>query len=917
MDCLSRNYLVLPARLWEARMTVHERSSQDRPQKLAERHAWRAIPRLPRTYVPRRRLWGQLELVTEAAVTVVVAPAGAGKTLGVAGWLQSDSHRSTVGDDAGRLSAVMWITADSSWDKQRLGELLEDSPHGDHTIDSEKQGRQSQPLIVIDDAHKLPLSALRLIHHRLDTAPQSIHLLLLSRWDLLMGNLGPELLGNLTTIRGDFLRLDDQETGALIRFHADTDDLELITAIHRQARGWCAVVVLTARAIGAMPDPRAAWQQLISDRLQIADRVVSEVFSTLSFQERHLLLCIAPGEVTTVENAVQLTRDDRAGEILETLESTGLLVTRVDQPRDGSTGDARYRIHPLLAEVVRRRLSVGGVDVQQAQATVERAARLDIDRGDVTAAFDRLVAINAFHSAVDLLASDGLTIWAQGKGAAINKLCQAHPDIVARQPDVWFVVAIERWSDGDVTSAQRWMNRVLKEFGDDPLYAVRAACLRLMLARLGTEPVHAAAGNAQRLLITLQGTIRDVRPVDTAELALLCTEVGITQNWLGDLAHAESNLRAGIGLYRSRGMAIPAASAMSHLAFTEYMSGREHIARQVANEALAATVDSAVPQRFVSARASLVLALCRFLDLPWTTEPRPDNPLSETHHPADHCTMFWFRINAARQRVVRGDIDGAARSLDMPLNLPVLSGLPDHLSVALVVERAFIAVIAGDEALIKELQHQLASSAFVGEAALLGGLRADIRGDRHEALAMFNVAVDDMTFTQLGARAVALTCECQLLDVRGDRDQALQRLQLATAETAVRRNASAFLGWVRLGSPLKPLMDELQRRAPTPWVHELADATASQPSVASLFAARTPTPVERLNVPSELIIPMLSAREREVLLELARGSTYADIGANLFVSENTVKTHVSSLYAKLGATRRSEALAIGRSLHLL
>ena len=54
-----------------------------------------------------------------------------------------------------------------------------------------------------------------------------------------------------------------------------------------------------------------------------------------------------------------------------------------------------------------------------------------------------------------------------------------------------------------------------------------------------------------------------------------------------------------------------------------------------------------------------------------------------------------------------------------------------------------------------------------------------------------------------------------------------------------------------------------------------------------------------------------------MLHELARGSTYADIAANLFVSENTVKTHVSSLYAKLAVNRRSAALAVARSIDLL
>ena len=66
-----------------------------------------------------------------------------------------------------------------------------------------------------------------------------------------------------------------------------------------------------------------------------------------------------------------------------------------------------------------------------------------------------------------------------------------------------------------------------------------------------------------------------------------------------------------------------------------------------------------------------------------------------------------------------------------------------------------------------------------------------------------------------------------------------------------------------------------------------------------------------------MVVPVLTPRERDVLRELARGATYADIAAQLYVSGNTVKTHVSSLYSKLAATRRSEALATARNLNLL
>lgn len=61
----------------------------------------------------------------------------------------------------------------------------------------------------------------------------------------------------------------------------------------------------------------------------------------------------------------------------------------------------------------------------------------------------------------------------------------------------------------------------------------------------------------------------------------------------------------------------------------------------------------------------------------------------------------------------------------------------------------------------------------------------------------------------------------------------------------------------------------------------------------------------------------ISNREYEVLCEIANGLSNQEIATKLFVSESTVKTHVSNLLVKLNAKRRTQAIQISKELQLL
>jgi LuxR family maltose regulon positive regulatory protein len=69
--------------------------------------------------------------------------------------------------------------------------------------------------------------------------------------------------------------------------------------------------------------------------------------------------------------------------------------------------------------------------------------------------------------------------------------------------------------------------------------------------------------------------------------------------------------------------------------------------------------------------------------------------------------------------------------------------------------------------------------------------------------------------------------------------------------------------------------------------------------------------------PMPLVVERLSAREREVIQHLAGMLSTAEIASEMYISVNTVKTHLRSIYRKLSAAHRGEAVRRARQLELI
>src|SRR3954454_8152485 len=138
-------------------------------------------------------------------------------------------------------------------------------------------------------------------------------------------------------------------------------------------------------------------------------------------------------------------------------------------------------------------------------------------------------------------------------------------------------------------------------------------------------------------------------------------------------------------------------------------------------------------------------------------------------------------------------------------------------------------------------------------------------------------------------------------DENGEPQAAAQALERALALAEVNRHRWPFL---ELGRRMETLLRN-QIRAGTAHralVAELLDAFAARPRVSPTVAP---------------LLEPLSAREQAILRYLPTALSNREIAAELFVTTNTVKTHLRSIYRKLDVARRREAVDRARDLRLL
>lgn len=179
----------------------------------------------------------------------------------------------------------------------------------------------------------------------------------------------------------------------------------------------------------------------------------------------------------------------------------------------------------------------------------------------------------------------------------------------------------------------------------------------------------------------------------------------------------------------------------------------------------------------------------------------------------------------------------------------------------------------------------------------------------------FQVVGEAETGAQVLQQVAALTPDILLLDLempQGDGVETLRQLHqlqatvraiiftaFDTDERIVEAVRAGAKGYLMKGAPRAELFNAIRV------VH--GGGSLLQPVIASKLINRLTQPLPE----------SLTAREQEVLRLIAQGLPNKEIADRLIITERTVKFHVSAIMGKLGATNRTEAVALARQRDLL
>ena len=854
---------------------------------------------LPAHVVRRSRLVDRINR-PGARLVVVTGPAGSGKTVAVREWA------STV------ELPVAWLPLDERHtDPEHFLEALLDtlealSPGiheaawrddpGDHASDHavaravEHLGAAPQATLVLDDLHVVDRSPTAGMLARLvEVIPATnLSLIALSRSDPPFPLHRFRLAGQLVEMRESDLRFDRDEVGRFFaRFpQVDLDERHIVRLAER-TEGWAAGLQFAALSLAGRPDADAFVERFAGSDRHVADFLLDEVLDRQPADLRAFLLATSVLDELCADLCEHVTGLPDAAALLRRVEAEHLFLVPLDTEREW------FRYHHLFGQLLRREVRVSLPDVERTGHV--RAAAWFAEHGQPARALAHHLDAGEYDKAFELLGEQLHDHLQAGRHETVRSWLARFPDaFIDATPGRQLLAALAHARIGELERGRLLLARARAVPAQPAAPVPDAVALTFDITEASMASVVGDPDTAitlgveawnRRSEVDLAALPTEIATVAREMWAYLPTSLARTYAMLDD----RTSVRHWAAVLRRQGPRLRSdlVGALGAEAWAEARWGRLRAAAELADQALVLGTEYGRGARrsMIGARATLALVHRERNELGQAMEvlaPHLEAALREGHV----AITTLGEAELAAVECSRGDGDAAVARLLRVRRDRAARGTPAFLAGVIDQAECRIRARVGDVDRAIDLLDDIAPGP---ERTLLDARIALVTGRTDEVdtlLADLRAATDDRR-RRLEAVALSARAAADQGDLPGAR-----RLLADTAPLVQREGA------------VRPFLDE-----GFDIVDLLGLGAASGAPTASPAPGRSRGTIE--------LVEPLSERELSVLRYLPSRLSNREIGAELFVSLNTVKSHLKTIYRKLDVERREEAVRRARQLGLI
>jgi LuxR family maltose regulon positive regulatory protein len=855
------------------------------------------LPPLPPTLVTRPVLHDRLMAGAAQRLTVVVGSAGAGKSVLLSSWAATRAPQVTAWlscDEADANPVRFWTGfieaprgAEPGFGADAADLLAMDgamSPDVTASIANDAARLPAGSAIVVDDFHYAAPAVAGTMTDLVERWPaDAAQLVLASRSDPALRLHRLRMAGELCELRDSDLHFSLAESrDFLANFGVEVaaDDAALL---HQRSEGWAAALQMAALSLRGATDPALAARALEVRSHAIAEYFASEVLDRQPPEVAWFMLDTSVLGELTADACAAVTGRQNAAALLRSIDAASLFLVPLDEDRRS------FRYHHLVRQLLRAELRAR--DRSREQALQVRAAEWFEWIGDTRRATRHFLAARQPDRALALLqdrvVSDFLSDPALPPPLDLSTV---QPELLAQAPDRLLGLAVDLLLSGETARGGEYLDlleRAQPWPPPDSRLAARFAVARsvhdMLTGQVDQALTHALAARA----------IQERTQVSDDWIAGIPVILLRTYTWLEDLpgvereaatALASPDLSEPVKLVQ-----VPGAQALAWLE-SGHLAQAAEAARTAAQQARKFGFDQhffAVDQ--LRALAGLALE-SRDLD---TAEQLTEQALSISERgrlPFEFLALLdRAAIWAARGQVRDALATVEAARLVLPNTASVLLARADELE-------ALLRLALGD----LRTPAELASGLPAARRSLLLARIALASGD-HQAAREHLQALSPADLTPRRA----LVCHILVAAAAVERGDPLSASLLADVLDVARRE-----GFLHTVVTTAPQVTNYLAGHPG----ELRQDPFTQQLIGAALEARAAHP-DASRPGRGLPEPLTEAELR--VLKLLPTSTYPQMAASLYISRNTVKTHLRSVYQKLGVASRSEAIERAVDLRLL